>query len=919
MPGRWGETPFAALTLFLAAGIVASRILTGYSYSALVAGNAALIAAALLALLRDRCRAALALGLAAVFTSGVLLALAWRDGYSARDLRALLRSNAFPLGELTPIEGCVTARMNRRPDESVATISLRAFQKDGEWIPSRGGMILRIPEGPAGPGVPVTPDLRIGDRVRGWATCQVPRNFRNPGSPDHAGLLLRRGISLIGRTRSGRLLEVIPGDCADAWTRAASAIRGGLQQDLDRLRQAGGREQAAILASLILGDYSDLSTDTREEFQNSGTYHVLVVSGLHVAWIAAVLLHLCRWARIPQGAGRFLVAALVLVYTGLVGFQASISRALWMFILCLAGQACFRRAAPANITSAAAFFLLAARPDWIFDIGFQLSFLSVLAICLTGIPLIEEYLKPLLEPLKQAGRIERLDLRMGLLRRAGRRLRTRCELVAEACGDHWHSVLEPALLAVGRGLSRMLLTVGSMIAVTVSVQIWLEPVLAYHFNRLSWIAPAANLFAVPLSSLVLAAGMAGALASRLAPLSSFLLGVAASLSSLLLMAARFVSGLPGAWQRCPTPPLCVVLMGAALLFAWKFMEWRRGWIPWLWVGLLLACLSSGLPRLGPPTLSKSNKGGRPALRITFLDVGEGDSIVLVLPDGRVWIVDAGGIRQSRSEEETDKGFDVGEAVVSRYLWSQWTSRLDRVILSHPDQDHAGGMPAILENFRTRRVDYGEATSDPYLARVLRAATERGTGLRQVRAGDALEHGDPGVEVLNPFDGEGRSTNENSVVLRLDYGRFSALLTGDLEKSGERDFLSRQQCRPGLLLKAAHHGSRNATTDPMIDCILPRWAVLSSGRNNPFGHPSGEVISRLLRRGTRLLLTQDLGAITFETDGVRYLVASHVTGIIEQGFLPGPTHSRKSAGRIETGATQKLTAETQSTQSRDDYN
>jgi competence protein ComEC len=225
-------------------------------------------------------------------------------------------------------------------------------------------------------------------------------------------------------------------------------------------------------------------------------------------------------------------------------------------------------------------------------------------------------------------------------------------------------------------------------------------------------------------------------------------------------------------------------------------------------------------------------------------------------------------------------------VVSRYLWSQWINRLDRAILSHPDQDHAGGMPALLGNFRTTRLDYGETIADPFLVRVLKAARERGTELHQVRAGQMLTRGDVSVEVFNPTDdGVPRSTNENSVVLRILYGRFSAFLTGDLERTGERDLLLRRPYIQSLLLKAAHHGSRFATTDPLLDRVRPRWAVLSSGRNNPFGHPSREVVFRLLRHGIRPLLTQDQGAITFETDGTRYLLRSHVCGVLETGLLP----------------------------------
>jgi competence protein ComEC len=886
MSGRWGEIPFAALVLFQVLGIAASRLVHGYLFLLLAAGTAGLAAAAWMALRQNRRATALFAALVSVSGTALLLTLAWRDGYPSQDLRALLFGSTLPLGELVPFDGCVADQVNRRADETVTTIAMRAFHKNGTWIPCGGGMLLRIPDAPRDEEPASQPELHVGDRVRSWAAWHVPRNYQNPGSPDHAGLLLRRGISLVGRTKSPRLMEVIPGDCSNAWTGISAAIRDGLQKALNKIRQDGHPEQAAILASLVIGDYSGLDSSTRLAFQNSGTYHVLVVSGLHVAWIAAVLLYIFRLLRIPAGVSRFLAAVLLFVYTGLVGFQASISRSLWMFILYLAGQAFFRRAAPSNITLAAAFFLLAARPDWLFDVGFQLSFLSVLAICLMGLPLIHTDLRPLVDPLRHAGRADRLGFQEGRIHSFGRRLRARSELLAEACADRWSPSLERPLLFLARTAGGAALTVGSMIVITLSVQIWLEPLLAFHFNRLSWIAPAANLVAVPLSSLVLASGMVASLAAHSALLAAFPLRFAGFLADLLLQSARFVSSLPGAWQRCPTPPLQFVLAGILLLFAWCFSGWRRKWIAWLYIALLLACLSFGWPATNRIVRCCRGWSGRSILSLTFLDVGQGDAMVLRLPDEHTWIIDAGGIHQTQSHEAVDRGFDVGEAVVSRYLWSEWITRVEQAVLSHPDVDHVGGMPALLGNFRIARLAYADRVGDPSLSAILSVAAERNTALAQVASGQLLVSGDVEVEVLNPPDhGDLRSTNEDSVVLRIRYRRFSALLTGDLEKAGERELLVRQPDIESLLLKAAHHGSRSATSDAFLARVQPRWTVLSSGRNNPYGHPSKEVVFRLLRHGSRLLLTQDLGAITFETDGDRYLLRSHVCGILDQGLLP----------------------------------
>jgi competence protein ComEC len=275
------------------------------------------------------------------------------------------------------------------------------------------------------------------------------------------------------------------------------------------------------------------------------------------------------------------------------------------------------------------------------------------------------------------------------------------------------------------------------------------------------------------------------------------------------------------------------------------------------------------------------------MQLTFLDVGQGDSAVLSFPDGRIWILDAGGLWQSNPGDESIRTFDTGERVVSRYLWSRWITELDRVVVSHPHQDHGGGIPAILSNFDAgslyTRTD--NRAEDPVITRIVRTARDRSVPVFQAQAGDATRLAGVEIHTLHPPLGvRYGSPNECSVVLRLRYGRFVALLPGDLEKEGERCLLMSHADLRSSLLKVAHHGSRYATPDEMLDQVLPRWAIISAGKHNPFGNPARELLMRLLRRGIRPLLTMDHGAISITTDGERYVLQSHVCGLLESGFL-----------------------------------
>ena len=888
--------PAAVLVLAFSLGIALSRLVHGYSFTALGVADICLICAALEGLRRDRRALSLGLGLAAVLSGGLLMALAHRDGFAHSDLRALLPRSIFKLNEPVSFEGCVAADSETQGGDSVATIELHAFRQKDHWTPCEGKGILRIGGHKAGGSRAGMPDLFQGDIVRGWATWRLPRNYGNPGSPNRKGSLARQGIFVTGRVKSPLLLESIPGGCSNVWTRLAVSARNRVRKSLEPIRMKEGGQPAAVLASLVIGDYTRLDTSTREAFQNSGTFHVLVVSGLHVAWIAGLLLQLFKLIRLPERLRFFLVALVILFYTCVVGFQASITRCLWMFVLYLIGRSLLRRADPVNILLASALLLLAAQPDWLFEAGFQLSFLSVMAIAMTAVPVIEGCLKPFWEPLRHSGNLGRFHLQPGPWQRRGRWLRVRCEIFLEETTEGLAPAVSRMAFRILRAIASLGLATGSTIAISLCIQLWIEPVLAHYFNRMSWISALANLAIVPFSSLVLASGVLTALAAGIPFCGPALLRIAGTLSSNLLHWAGSIARVPGAWQRCPTPSACWVLGCILLLFIWSYFKWRRFWIPCACSVILIASVSYGSIPL-PGTLIR---GCKPAVRyqdnrmqpnaastlsFTFLDVGEGDCAFIRFPNGTAWLVDAGGLIQSRSGENGAYAFDLGEVVVSRYLWHQWIPRLDRMVLSHSDLDHAGGAQAVLRNFRVARLDLPHAASDRALAAILALARAKQVNANRISAGMVEKIGPVTVSTLHPpANSESGAANENSLVLRFSFKRFSALLPGDLDKTGESRVLSHSGDLDGLLLKVAHHGSRSGTSDAFLHAAKPRWAIISVGRNNAYGHPSREVTNRLLRHGIRFFLTLDEGAITFETDGVAYVIRSYISGVLERGGL-----------------------------------
>jgi competence protein ComEC len=887
---RQSAMPMSAVSLAFMLGIALARLWSVYSFTGLAAGTLFLLASAGFALYSNRLVSAWIAAMAAVVCCGLLLGFARRDSFPDNDIRALLNNGLFPLEAPLAFDGCVIEESELRETDSVATVEFRGIQWQGRWIAARGKGILSVNLSNEETAANQTSVLLRGDRVRGWAVWRRPRNYENPGSEDRAARLARRGVFVSGRAKSFQLIETLPGDCAGPTDRFANAVRGRVRASLEAIdpesADGAGVERRAVLASLIIGDYSGLLNETREAFQNAGTFHVLVVSGLHVACIAGLIFYLLRRLFIPERVCRALSALAVFAYACVVGSQASITRCLWMFIMFSAGRLLFRKAGAMNILFAAALVLLAWNPDWIMETGFQLSFLSVAAIILTASPIIDGFFRPIFEPLRNCGDGARIFIRRGRRHRVGRFIRTQSELFAEAATDRVFPWALPGFHWIFSKAGSVAFAITGMIVVSASVQIWIEPLLAHYFNRLSWIGPLANIAAVPLSSITLAAGIAGAAASAAGI--DALTRLAGNFSGLLTGTVKAFANIPGAWQRCPTLSGACVLAGILSLLAWSLFRWKRRWIPFLYAGILLACAAYGVVPLRDIIRDGNEAWPRNAgvLKITFLDVGQGDAIVIKLPNGLVRTLDSGGFYTFQAEGDRVFGFDIGEAVVSRYLWHEWVNALDSAAISHTDSDHAGGMSALMNNFRIKRFDYTPVGASPgTLEKLLNLARNRKIPENAVVHGMKEQAGGAVIQAIHHAADFVLSTaNENSLVLHITYNRFSALLAGDLEKSGEAEVLRRAEKIDAQLLKVGHHGSRAATSDRFLEKTNPRWAVISAGYNNPYGHPSPDVLARLEKRAVRTFITMDCGAVTYETDGERYIIRSHVHGIMEKGIL-----------------------------------
>jgi competence protein ComEC len=248
------------------------------------------------------------------------------------------------------------------------------------------------------------------------------------------------------------------------------------------------------------------------------------------------------------------------------------------------------------------------------------------------------------------------------------------------------------------------------------------------------------------------------------------------------------------------------------------------------------------------------------LRVDFLDVGQGDSALITMPDGTTLLVDGGGNLLDASRR-------IGETVVSEYLWWRGLNQIDYVLVTHADADHIDGLNDVLNNFTVRTALIAHAPDDdPEFAKFSETLKQTNTHAEKLQAGDVIHFGDVEFSVLWPPAGGETSANNDSIVLRLRFGERAILLTGDIEKEAEKSLLATHQDLRADVVKTPHHGSKTSSTEDFVRATAAQFAIISVGRHSMFGHPHKEVVQRWQSHGATVLTTGECGTITVTTDG-----------------------------------------------------
>jgi competence protein ComEC len=746
-------------------------------------------------------------------------------------------------------------------------------------VPMTGGVRMNvIADKPSGNGVTGTavateglPALKCGDVVEAPMRIKLAERYRDPGAWQYADYLLAQGIGAHASVRASKISKLDqsePGPAehtdrasqlqcriyaAQSWSSARvisyahSRANRGLPKAL-RLTP----DDAGMLNAMLFGDRAGLNKTQRVGFERTGSFHLFVVSGMHVGLLAGLVFGLARRLKLREWIATLATLALTFGYALLTGFGAPVQRALFMTAVFLLARLLSRDRNVLNALGAAALGVLVWSPTALFEASFQMTFLAIVAIGGIAIPLAERSFLPYAHAAAhlwdkwQDGALPPPVAQFRVM------LRLWSETGADVAGS-WATGL-PSLLVRWSLWALELALIGA-----VAEMVMVLP-MAVYFHRATMFAVPTNMLSVPLVAVLAPMAVVTFCASLLSPWLAMLPGAA---TALLLHGVAGVIGRVSAVRaadlRVPSPVWWIALLAIA---AWAFCCWAvRRSRAWAWSAVILLPLIALMVLWPEPAVTTPGM-----MEVTAIDVGQGDSIFVVGPNGSTMLVDSGGPVGGVTEAaEATSRFDIGEEVVSPYLWSRRFRHLDVLVLSHAHSDHMGGMPAVMRNFRPRELWVSiDPNSDAYRA-LLSEAKDLQVQVHHFHARDQLAWGGTQVTILAPETGYANPrepVNNDSLVMRMQYGRSSVLLEGDAEAPSEREMLAHGRVTAATLLKIGHHGSRTSTTQEFLDAAAPKDAVVSVGRGNTFGHPRYEVIERIAEARTKLYRTDEFGLTTF---------------------------------------------------------
>lgn len=640
--------------------------------------------------------------------------------------------------------------------------------------------------------------FKYGDLIHISGTLIKPSTASNPGSFDYRSYLRSLNIysQLLVYTPEVEVLSNKHGNILVSW-----AI-GFNESSIQLVEDILPSEQAAIMTAMVFGNREMLSEEQTQLFMNTGLMHLFAVSGLHVGFVLAFGLILARQLKLSAVPTFISTSGMILFYAAATGFSVSVTRAAIMGIIGLGAYLLRQQKEPYTVLALAALIITVNNPLIIFHVGFQLSFIATWGIMYLYSP---------------------LDCALRKL-------------------PHWRKLF----------------------VVPLAAQVALLPLLLYYFNTISPVTILANIFMTPVVGLVVISGLLIYILSfiNLMIVEVLLIFVGGLLFYVWLL-LQLIGNMPGSTFYFASPTIgWVAAYYASLIY---FREWYLGnlninlikWFKWnsSKVGKVLAIFlvaSLIVSQLGMGTTNEQ-------LKIIVLDVGQGDAIFIKTPSGKTMLIDGGGI-PSRGGQ----GFDVGNRVVVPFLRQYGIKKIDLMVNTHGHYDHTAGLIPVLENFSVKEalISPAPATTEIY-EKFLQLLIDKEIPTSMAERGQKIQL-DPHltIEVFHPAKEPyypRAHLNNSSVVIKLTYGNFSMLFTGDIELEAMAELVDSNLDLNSVIYKVSHHGSKTGLHEEFLAIVNPQIAVIPVGRNT-FGHPHPELLEYFKRNSIKTYRTDIHGAV-----------------------------------------------------------